>query len=139
MQELISWEEPLVSEGFWAPEEMANRSSESDMKEDLWESVIAAHSSDARTQGSLARHAAGRVPGLPILDPPTVQSVNVLIREDQPYYIVAGFLKIFPLGKADYWAWVHARQEQGLPVSFWEWIKHMMLLADGHCQSHPRF
>ena len=33
VQELISWEEPLVSEGFRAPEEMANRSSESDMKE----------------------------------------------------------------------------------------------------------
>ena len=139
VQEAISWEDPISSEGFWAPENMDNRSSEVEMKEDLWESVLGAHSADASTRGSTIRQAAGRVPGLPILDPPTVASVNSLIREDQPYYIVAGFLKIFPLGKADYWAWVHARQQQGLSVSLWEWIKHMMFLADGRCQSHPRF
>ena len=33
-------------------------------------------------------------------------SRNQLIREDQPYYAAAGFIKLFPLGQGDYWAHV---------------------------------
>ena len=68
-----------------------------------------------------------------------MESVNRLIREDSPYYIAAGFIKLFPEGKGDYWAWLHVRQQQNLPVSLWEWIKHMLLIADGRFQAHPRF
>ena len=78
--------------------------------------------------------------GVPILDPPTVSSRNQLIREDQPYYIVAGFVKLFPLGLGDFWAHLQQRQEETRePLSFWEWIKHMLFRSDGRFQSHPRF
>ena len=75
-------------------------------------------------------------PGAPDLDPPTVQSRNQLIREDQPYYIAAGCIKLFPLGQGDYWAHVRARQQAGVPLSFWEWLQHLL---DGRLQAHPRF
>ena len=85
------------------------------------------------------RFGAARVPGLPILDPPTVQSRNQLIREDQPYYIAAGFIKLFPLGLGDYWAHARQRQQAQASISFWEWLQHLLLHADGCFQAHPRF
>ena len=78
--------------------------------------------------------------GVPILDPPTVASRNQLVREDQPYYIVAGFVKLFPLGQGDFWAHLQQRQEENQqPLSFWEWLKHLLLRSDGRFQAHPRF
>ena len=78
--------------------------------------------------------------GVPILDPPTVSSRNELIREDQPYYIVAGFVKLFPLGSGDYWAHLQQRQhETNEPLAFWQWLKHLLLRSDGRFQCHPRF
>ena len=69
-----------------------------------------------------------------------MSSRNQLIREDQPYYIVAGFIKLFPLGLGDYWAHLQQRQEETRePLSFWEWIKHLLLRSDGRFQCHPRF
>ena len=86
------------------------------------------------------RFGAARVKGVPILDPPTVSSRNQIIREDQPYYIVAGFVKLFPLGLGDFWAHLQQRQEETRkPLSFWEWIKHMLFRSDGRFQSQPRF
>ena len=139
VQELASWEEPLVSEGLWSPEDAAGEQTEMELKEDLWEAVCAANES-ASSKSTIRRFGAARVKGVPILDPPTVTSTNQLIREDQPYYIVAGFVKLFPLGQGDYWAHLQQRQEETLqPLSFWEWLKHLLFRSDGRFQAHPRF
>ena len=139
VQELASWEEPLVSEGLWSPEDLAGQPTEEELKEDLWDAVCKANESTS-SKSSIKRFGAARVKGVPILDPPTVSSRNQLIREDQPYYIVAGFVKLFPLGLGDFWAHLQQRQEETRePLSFWEWIKHMLFRSDGRFQSHPRF
>ena len=139
VQELASWEEPLVSEGLWSPEDAAGEQTEMELKEDLWEAVCTANES-ASSKSTIRRFGAARVKGVPILDPPTVTSTNQLIREDQPYYIVAGFVKLFPLGQGDYWAHLQQRQEETLqPLSFWEWLKHLLFRSDGRFQAHPRF
>ena len=139
VQELASWEEPLVSEGLWSPEDLGGQQTEQELKEDLWDAVCKANESTS-SKSSIRRFGAARVKGVPILDPPTVSSRNVLIREDQPYYIVAGFVKLFPLGCGDYWAHLQQRQnETREPLSFWEWIKHLLLRRDGRFQCHPRF
>ena len=140
VQELAAWEDqPLVAEGFWAPEDLSAQQTQQEMHEDLWKALQDAHRSDSLTAASLQRHGAGRVEGLPIVDPPTVLSRNQLIREDHPYYIAAGFLKLFPLGHGDYWAHVQDRADNLQPLSFWEWLKHLLLLSDGRFQAHPRF
>ena len=118
---------------------MSAQQTEEDMQEDLWDALAEAQRSDAVLAANVKRHGAGRVEGLPIIDPPTVLSRNQLIREDHPYYIAAGFLKLFPLGYGDYWAHVQDRAENLSPLSFWEWLKHLLLRSDGRFQSHPRF
>ena len=139
VQELASWEEPLVSDGLWSPEDLAGHQTEADLKDDLWESICQANDSSSN-KSSIHRFGAARVTGVPILDPPTVSSKNQLIREDQPYYIVAGFVKLFPLGQGDYWAHLQQRQQETYePLSFWEWLKHLLLRSDGRFQAHPRF
>ena len=95
-QELASWQEPLTSVGLWSPEDLADQQTETTVKDDLWQALESATAS-APQMRTAARFGAARIPGLPILDPPTVQSRNQLIREDQPYYIAAGFIKLFPL------------------------------------------
>ena len=140
MQELAAWtEQPLVPEGFWSPEDLSAQQTEEDMQEDLWNALAEAQRSDAALTANVKRHGAGRVEGLPLIDPPTVLSRNQLIREDHPYYIAAGFLKLFPLGYGDYWAHVPDRADNLCPLSFWEWLKHLLLRSDGRFQSHPRF
>ena len=140
VQELAAWEDqPLVAEGFWAPEDLSAQQTQQEMHEDLWTALQDAHRSDALTAANLKRHGAGRVEGLPIVDPPTVLSRNQLIREDHPYYIAAGFLKLFPLGHGDYWAHVQDRADNDQPLSFWEWVKHLLVRSDGRFQAHPRF
>ena len=140
VQELAAWEDqPLVPEGFWSPEDLSAQQTQQEMHEDLWSALQDAHRSDALTAASLKRHGAGRVEGLPIVDPHTVLSRNQLIREDHPYYIAAGFLKLFPLGHGDYWAHVQDRADNDQPLSFWEWVKHLLLRSDGRFQAHPRF
>jgi hypothetical protein len=139
VQELAAWEDqPLVPEGFWSPEDLSAQQTQQEMHEDLWSALQDAHRSDALTGANLKRHGAGRVEGLPIVDPPTVLSRNQLIREDHPYYIAAGFLKLFPLGHGDYWAHVQDRADNDQPLSFWEWVKHLLLRSDGRFQAHPR-
>ena len=139
VQELASWEEPLVSDGLWSPEDLAGHQTEADLKDDLWESICQANDSSSN-KSSIHRFGAARVTGVPILDPPTVSSKNQLIREDQPYYIVAGFVKLFPLGHGDYWAHLQQRQHETYePLPFWEWLKHLLLRSDGRFQAHPRF
>ena len=96
VQELASWEEPLVSDGLWSPEDLAGHPTEADLKDDLWESICQANNS-SNNKSSIHRFGAARVTGIPILDPPTVSWNNQLIGEDQPYYIVVGFVKLFPL------------------------------------------
>ena len=114
-----------MSEGLWSPEDLAGQQTEQELKEDLWDAVCKANES-ASNKSSIRRFGAARLKGVPILDPPTVSSRNQLIREDQPYYIVAGFVKLFPLGCGDYWAHLHQRQQETeQPLSFWEWIKHL--------------
>ena len=140
VQELAAWEDqPLVPEGFWSPEDLSAQQTQQEMQDDLWNALLDAQRSDALTAASLKRHGAGRVEGLPIADPPTVLSRNQLIREDHPYYIAAGFLKLFPLGHGDYWAHVQDRADNEQPLSFWEWLKHLLLRSDGRFQAHPRF
>ena len=138
-QELASWEEPLVSDGLWSPEDVAGQQTEAELKDELWEAVCAANESGSN-KSTIRRFGAARAQGVPILDPPTVASRNQLVREDQPYYIVAGFVKLFPLGYGDFWAHLHQRQEENQqPLSFWEWLKHLLLRSDGRFQAHPRF
>ena len=123
----------------WSPEDLAGHQTEADLKDDLWESICQANDSSSN-KSSIHRFGAARVTGVPILDPPTVSSKNQLIREDQPYYIVAGFVKLFPLGHGDYWAHLQQRQQETYePLSFWEWLKHLLLRSDGRFQAHPRF
>ena len=139
VQELASWEEPLVSDGLWSPEDVAGQQTEAELKDDLWETICKANES-ASNKSTIRRFGAARVQGVPILDPPTVASRNQLVREDQPYYIVAGFVKLFPLGQGDFWAHLQQRQEENQqPLSFWEWLKHLLLRSDGRFQAHPRF
>ena len=140
VQELAAWtEQPLVPEGFWSPEDLSAQQTEEDMQEGLWNALAEAQRSDAALTANVKHHGAGRVEGLPLIDPPTVLSRNQLIREDHPYYIAAGFLKLFPLGYGDYWAHVPDRADNLCPLSFWEWLKHLLLRSDGRFQSHPRF
>ena len=123
VQELAAWtDQPLVSEGFWSPEDLSPQQTQEAMQDDLWNALSEAHRSDAVLSVNVKRHGAGRVEGLPIVDPPTVLSRNQLIREDHPYYIAAGFLKLFPLGCGDYWAHVQERDDNLSPLSFWEWF-----------------
>ena len=138
VQEVASWKEPLVEEGLWTPEDLAGQQTEQDLKEDLWDAVCEANSSGG-SKSTIHRFGAAHRQGYPILDPPVVQSRNQLIREDQPYYIAAGFVKLFPLGEGDYWAHKHERVAAGQDLPFWEWLKHLLLLADGRFQAHPRF
>ena len=79
VQELASWEEPLVSEGLWSPEDLGGQQTEQELKEDLWGAVCKANESTS-SKSSIRRFGAARVKGVPILDPPTVSSRNVLIR-----------------------------------------------------------
>eukprot|EP00435_Cladocopium_sp_Y103_P046401 s3767_g13.t1 len=103
VQELAAWgDQPLIPEGFWAPEDLSAKQTQQEMQDDLWNALQEAHRADALTTASLKRHGAGRAEGLPIVDPPTVLSRNHLIREDHPCCIPAGFLKFFPLGHGDY-------------------------------------
>ena len=138
VQELNAWAEPLVQEGLWAPEDLAGQETGEGLKEDLWDAVCEANSSGG-SKSTIRRFGAARVEGLPILDPPTVSSRNALIREDQRFYIAAGFVKLFPLGHGDYWAFAKERKDAEQPLSFWEWLKHLLWLADGRFQVHPRF
>ena len=69
-----------------------------EMQDDLWNALLEAHRSDAALTANVKRHGAGRVEGLPIIDPPTVLSRNQLMREDHPYYIAAGFFEIVSAG-----------------------------------------
>ena len=138
VQEVASWKEPLVEGGLWTPEDLAGQQTEQDLKEDLWDAVCEANSSGG-SKSTIHRFGAAHRQGYPILDPPVVQSRNQLIREDQPYYIAAGFVKLFPLGEGDYWAHKHERVAAGQDLPFWEWLKHLLLLADGRFQGHPRF
>eukprot|EP00435_Cladocopium_sp_Y103_P049427 s1595_g14.t3 len=138
VQELATWEQPLTEEGFWSPEDLAGQQSEDAMKDDLWQAVCQANMQDG-SDVSLRRFGAARVSGLPILDPPTVRSRNQLIREDQPYYIAAGFVKLFPSGTGDFWAHESWRRREGSEISFWEWIRHVLQRSDGRFQAHPGF
>ena len=137
-QELATWEEPMSAEGLWSPEDVAGQHTEGEMKEELWDAVCDAYGSESQ-KATIRRHGAARLQGFPILDPPRVQSRNEMIREDQAHYITAGFPKLFPLGRADYWAHEPERREAGQPLPFWEWLKHLLLYADGRFQAHPRF
>ena len=140
VQGLAAWEaEPMVPEGFWAPEDLTAQQNQHQMMEDLWFALEESQRSDAITAAKGRRHGAGRVEGLPIVDPPTVQSRNQLIREDQPFYIAAGFLKLFPLGHGDYWAYHANRRENGQELSFMEWLQHLLFRSDGRFQCHPLF
>ena len=140
VQEVVAFHsEPFVAEGFWAPEDLSAQQNQHEMKEDLWFALEEAHRSDAATVAKGRRHGAGRVEGLPIVDPPTVRSRNQLIREDQPFYIAAGFLKLFPLGHGDYWAFHAERKQHGEEVSFMGWLQHLLLRSDGRFQCHPLF
>ena len=73
VQELASWQEPLTSVGLWSPEDLAGQQTETTMKDDLWQALESANAS-APQMRTAARFGAARIPGLPILDPPTVQS-----------------------------------------------------------------
>ena len=66
-------------------------------------------------QASLDRCGAARLAGAPIVDPPRAADARVLLREDMPFYIALGFLKIFQTGHGDYWAFQQQRRERGLP------------------------
>ena len=139
VENILHDEFTAVSDGLWSVEDLAGQPTEEELKEDLWDAVCKANESTS-SKSSIKRFGAARVKGVPILDPPTVASRNQLIREDQPYYIVAGFVKLFPVGQGDFWAYLQQRQEETRePLSFWEWIKHMLFRSDGRFQSHPRF
>ena len=104
----------------------------------FWESICQAN--DSSNKSTIHWFGAARVTGVPILGTPTVLSKNQLIREDQPYFIVAGFVKLFPLGHGDYWAHLQQRQHETYePLSFLEWLKHLVLRSDGRFPAHPRF
>ena len=67
VQELASWEEPLVSDGLWSPEDLAGHQTEADLKDDLWESICQANDSSSN-KSSIHRFGAARVTGVPILE-----------------------------------------------------------------------
>ena len=55
-------------------------------------------------QASFGRYGAARLTGAPIVDPPRAADTRILLREDMPFFIALGFLKIFQTGSGDYWA-----------------------------------
>ena len=65
VQELASWEEPLVSEGLWSPEDLAGQPTEEELKEDLWDAVCKANESSS-SKSSIRRFGAARVQGVPV-------------------------------------------------------------------------
>ena len=56
----------------------------------------------------------GSLLSTPIVNPPRVDDGRTLLREDTPFYIALGFLKVFQTGDADYWAFEQKRRERGL-------------------------
>ena len=58
-----SWEEPLVSEGLWSPEDLGGQQTEQELKEDLWDAVCKANES-TRSKSSIRRFGAARVKGV---------------------------------------------------------------------------
>ena len=64
VQELASWEEPLVSEGLWSPEDLGGQQTEQELKEDLWDAVCKANESTS-SKSSIRRFGAARVKGVP--------------------------------------------------------------------------
>ena len=60
VQELASWEELLVAEGLWSPEDIAGQQTE----------ALCAANESSSNRSSIRRFGAARVQGVPILDPP---------------------------------------------------------------------
>ena len=141
VQELAAWEDqPLVPEGFWPPEDLSAQQTQQEMQDDLWNALLDAQRSDALTAASLKRHGAGRVEGLPIVDPPTVRRKSQPADpRGSPLLYCCRIFDFFPLGHGDYLAHVQDRADNEQPLSFWEWLKHLLLRSDGRFQSHPRF
>jgi hypothetical protein len=90
-------------------------------------------------RASLERYGAARLVGAPIVDPPRAADTRVLLREDMPFYIALGFLKVFQTGSGDYWAFEQRRRERGLSVSLWDWFQHVLRHRSGRASRHPRF
>ena len=90
-------------------------------------------------QASLERYGAARLAGVPIVDPPKAADTRVLLREDMPFYMALGFLKIFQTGRGDFWAFEQRRRDRGLPVNLWDWFQHVLRHRSGRAMRHPRF
>ena len=90
-------------------------------------------------KASLERYGAARLAGAPLVDPPRAADTRIILREDTPFYISLGFLKIFQTGSADYWAFDQRRRERRFPVSLMEWFQHVLRHRSGRASRHPRF
>jgi hypothetical protein len=90
-------------------------------------------------RASLERYGAARLAGAPIVRPPQAADTRILLREDMPFYMSLGFLKIFQTGRGDFWAFEQRRRDRGLPVSLWDWFQHVLRHRSGRGLRHPRF
>ena len=145
--------QPIESSGTWDPDQLADRKSEAELfgelKRDLrakCRSTLEAEIEEFDTKNlnnvdreALHKYKAARLEGAPIVAPPLVEDVRKLVREDAPYYMTLGFVKIFQTGEGDYWAFEHKRQGRGMRMTLWEWFQHILRHCSGRALRHPRF
>ena len=105
--EAKAFAQPIESSGTWDPDQLRDRKNEGEMLEELKSELARKYDTSNLTRqerASLQQFQAARLAGAPIRPPPRVDNTRELIREDTPFYITLGFLKIFQTGAGDYWA-----------------------------------
>ena len=151
--EIEAFAEPIESSGTWDPDQLTNRKTEEELLGELKRDLAAKCGSSVQAEiaefdtknltnqerAALHQYKAARVKDVPIVPPPLVDDVRRLVREDAPYYMTLGFVKIFQTGAGDYWAFEHKRQQRGMRMTLWEWFQHILRHRSGRALRHPRF
>ena len=115
--------QPIESSGTWDPDQLRDRKNEEELLEELQKEVAQKYDTSNLTKqekASLWQYQAARLAGAPITPPPRVDNTRELVREDTPFYITLGFLKIFQTGAGDYWAYEQQRRERNLGMNLWQ-------------------
>ena len=134
--------QPIESSGTWDPDQLRDRKNEEELLEELQKEVAQKYDTSNLTKqekASLWHYQAARLAGAPITQPPRVDNTRELVREDTPFYITLGFLKIFQTGAGDYWAYEQQRRERNLGMNLWQWFQHVLRHRSGRALRHPRF
>ena len=151
--EAAVFREPIESTGTWDPDQLTDRKSEAELFGELRKDLRAkcgcaleaeieefdTKNLNSVERDSLRKYKAARLQDAPIVAPPLVEDYRKLVREDAPYYMTLGFVKIFQTGEGDYWANEHKRQGRHMSMTLWEWFQHILRHRSGRALRHPRF